>query len=247
MTPNGSPDEPMRPSFASPYARESTVVAPRPSARLLADVADMQAVRPRVPWRSCLIVAVVGGVSPVWALCARPLRSGLADLSALWVVGVGALWLAGFIVPLALSILPGRGQVLPDGKRALRAAAVGAVLLMTVSLVLGVDALGGARCAAVPRLGEPLASWRVCVTAGLRTSAPVIAAGLFALRRVAITHAWRLGAAVGAAGGSLAGFTLHLGCSNGSPAHVALAHGGGVILGGVAGALSLFFMERTNR
>ena len=247
MTRTPPPDETAPPAFASPYARGSTVLAPRPSARLLADVARMQAVRPRLPLRSLLLITLVACAYPAWALSAQPFRSRLADLSATWAVGVGALWLAGFIVPLTRAILPGTGQVVPDGNRALRAASLAAVMLMIASLVPGVEALGGGCCATAPRSAEPLSSWRGCVTAGLRVSAPVMMAGLFALRRVAIMHAWRLGAALGVAGGSLAGFTLHLSCSNGSPAHLALAHGGGVIIAGLAGALSLLLVERTNR
>lgn len=212
---------------------------------LLGHIAQMQPVHPRVPARSLLIVALVACAYPAWALTALPLRPDLGALPIAWVVGVGALWLAGFVLPLTFAILPRRGQVVPDGERAFRTACMTAVVLIGASLLLGVETFGGGRTS-IPGSAESLTSWRGCATTGLMVSAPVIVAGALALRRVAIMDSWRLGTAVGVAGGSLAGLTLHLGCSNGHLAHVAQAHGGCVVIGAVTGALSLFLIERTN-
>jgi hypothetical protein len=90
-------------------------------------------------------------------------------------------------------------------------------------------------------------SWRGCVITGLEVSAPVIVAGTLSLRRVAILDPWRLGAALGAAGGALAGLTLHLTCPDSRPVHLALAHAGGVVMSAVAGALSLLLVRGTRR
>jgi Negative regulator of sigma F len=242
MTRTGSPYE----TSPSALGGDPTGDPPRPSAALLAHVAKMRPVRPRVPRRSLLMVALVAGTYPAWALTALPLRSGLAGLSVVWVAGVGALWLAGFIVPLTFALLPGTGHVVPDGKRAFRTACLTAILVIGASLLLGVDVFGGSR-ATSPASAESLAAWRGCVTGGLRVSAPVIVAGTLALRRVAFVQPWRLGAALGAAGGSLAGLTLHLSCSNGQPLHVLLAHAGGVVIGALAGALSLVLLGHRRR
>lgn len=239
MTRTGTPYE----TSPSVFAGDRTGGPPRPSATLLAHLANMRPVRPRVPRQSLLMVALVAGTYPAWALTALPLRSDLAGLSIVWVAGVGALWLAGFIVPLTFALLPAAGHVIPDGKRAFRTACLTAILLIGASLLLGVDVFGGGRRTS-PGSAESLAAWRRCVTGGLRVSAPVIVAGTLALRRLAFMEPWRLGAALGAAGGSLAGATLHLSCSNGQPIHVLLAHAGGIVIGAVAGALSLVLIGR---
>jgi hypothetical protein len=251
MTSTGSPDRSPPSALASPLGAHGASVPPRPSATLLTHVAEMKPVRPRTPRRSLLMVAVAACAYPAWALTTLPLRPDLAALPAPWVISAGALWLAGFILPLTFALLPGTGQVVPDGKRAFRAACLTAVALMGVSLFVRVEAFGGRS----PMAGSEqsvmpltsLMSWRGCVTAGLKVSAPAIMAGALALRRVAIVEAWRLGAAVGAASGALAGLALHLSCPDSRPVHVVLAHGGGVVMGAIAGALSLLLIERSRR
>jgi hypothetical protein len=243
MTRPGNPDETPPSALAG---RRGTLVPPPPSTTLLAHIAKMQAVRPSVPARSLLIVALVAWIYPAWALTALPLRHDLGALPIAWVVGVGALWLAGFILPLTFAIQPRTGHVVPDGERAFWTACLTAAVLIGASLLLGVETFGSRRVS-IPGSAALLRASRGCATTGLRVSVPVIVAGTLALRRVAILDSWRLGAAVGVAGGSLAGLTLHLGCPNGHPAHVALAHGGGVVIGAVVGALFLFLAERTNR
>jgi hypothetical protein len=206
----------------------------------------MAPVRARVPARSLLIVTLIACAYPIWRFTTLPLRPDFGTLPITWLVGVGALWLAGFIVPLALAILPRAGQVVPDGQRAARTAFMTALGLIGVGLFLGLEAFSGERSTA-PGSAELLRSWRGCVTAGLKVTIPTIVAGALVLRHVAIVDSWRLGAAVGAAGGSLAGLTLHLGCANGSPAHVALAHGGGVVMSAILGAFCLPSLDRTGR
>jgi hypothetical protein len=254
MTWTGSPDRSPPSALASPFGDHGASVPPRPSATLLTHVAGMKPVRPRAPRRSLLIVALAACAYPAWALITRPFRPDLAALPAPWVITAGALWLAGFILPLTCAVLPGTGQVVPDGKRAFRTACLTAVALIGVSLFVPVEAFGGRSTMAASEQSlmsltslMSLMSWRKCVTAGLKVSAPAIMAGALALRRVAIVEAWRLGAAVGAASGALAGLTLHLSCPDSRPVHVALAHGGGVVMGALAGALSLLLIERTRR
>lgn len=236
--PNGTP--PLPPAGGPP------VIPPPPSTALLASVAKMAPVRARVPALSLLFVTLIACAYPAWALTALPLRPDLGTLPIAWVVGVGTLWLAGFLVPLTLAILPRSGQVVPDGERAARTAFLTALVLIGVGLFLGIEAFTGDRSTALGS-AELLTSWRGCATAGLKASLPTIVAGALVLHHVAIVDSWRLGAAVGAAGGSLAGLTLHLGCSNGSPAHVALAHGGGVVVGAILGAICLPLFDRAGR
>jgi len=135
--------------------------------------------------------------------------------------------------------VPPRGHVLPDGDRAFRAALVAASVLISISFF--------ALWRAGPSFPGSSQTWQGCLFDGAKLSAPTILAGTFVLRRVALADSWRLGAALGAASGSLAGLTLHFTCGSASPAHVALAHGGGVVLGAILGALSLALLVRLRR
>lgn len=213
-------------------------MAPGPSADLMAAVEDMRPVRPRVPLRSLLIVAAAAAVFPVVAMALYPLRRDLGALPKLWVGAVGALWLAGFLIPLAFAILPPAGQVLPNSARAGRSAVLAGITLVLVGLLFTVDAPG------VTLL--PPATWSAfvhfwwhCVSFSLKVSIPAVVAAAFVLRRLKIAGLARLGAAVGAAAGALSGLALHGLCPIGGAAHVGLAHGGGVVIGGLLGALWL--------
>jgi hypothetical protein len=153
-------------------------------------------------------------------------------------VGVGLLWLAGFVVPLALAVLPRRGQVLPDGVRAGRAAFLTCSTLVLVGLLFTVDAPGATILPRTTWAGFAKLWWH-CVSFGLKVSIPLLIFSALVLSRVAVISVGRLGAAVGAAGGALAGLTLHGLCPYGGAVHVGLAHGGGVVIGAIIGALWL--------
>ena len=201
------------------------MTTPPPSPALLASLDDMTAVRPRSPARALLVVALVACAYPAWTLAQASLHAPLKG------VGVAALWLAGFIASLYVALVPARGQVIPDTARALRVALVSAAALLVASI------LGAARSGHAPSSGS-LPSWRACLIFSLEVAVPTIIAGAVALRRVALVPSWRLGAALGAAGGALAGLTLHFTHAPAGPGHMALAHGGGVVLGLLLGALT---------
>jgi len=217
---------------------QASLRAPAPSSELMAAVQGMRPVRPRVPLRSLLAVASAAAVFPVVAMALYPLRRDLSALPKLWVAAVGALWLAGFLIPLALALLPPAGQVLPNSARAGRSAVLTAITLVLVGLLFTVDAPG------VTLL--PPATWSAfvhfwwhCVSFSLKVSVPAVIVAAVALRRLNIAGMARLGAAIGAAAGALSGLVLHGLCPIGGAAHVGLAHGGGVVIGGLLGALWL--------
>jgi hypothetical protein len=213
--------------------------APPPvSPMLLASVKSMRPVRTRVPLRTLLAVAAAGFVFPLAALAAYPLRADLDALPALWVLSVAVVWLAGFLVPLTYAIVPRREQVLPDSTRAMRTAILACLTLVLMGLVFTVDAPG---ITILPRTTWDgfVQLWWHCISFSLKVSLPTILVASFLLRWVAIANAWRLGAAIGAAAGSLSGLTLHGLCPYGGAAHVGLAHGGGVVIGALLGALWL--------
>jgi hypothetical protein len=198
----------------------------------------MRPVRTRAPLRTLLAVAAAAFVFPLAALAAYPLRADLDALPALWVFSVAVVWLAGFVVPLTYAIVPRRQHVLPDSARAMRTAVLACLTLVLMGLVFTVDAPG---LTILPRTTWDgfVQLWWHCISFSLKVSLPTILVASFLLRWVAIAQAWRLGAAIGAAAGALSGLTLHGLCPYGGAAHVGLAHGGGVVVGALLGALWL--------
>jgi hypothetical protein len=216
----------------------SSVAPPPPSAALMASVSAMRPVRTRVPLWTLLIVAVATSVYPVVALALYPLRRDLHALPKLWFATVALAWLAGFVVPLTLALIPRAGQVLTDGARAGRAALLVTLTLVLVGFLLTVDAPG---ITLVPTSVWEMFRhyWWGCVSFGLKVSIPAVLVAGVLLRKVAVSRLRALGAAIGAAGGALAGLALHALCPVGGALHVGFSHGGGVVIGALLGALWL--------
>jgi len=219
---------------------QATAPPAPPSPALLASLKGMRPVRTRVPFRTLLVVAAAAVVYPTAAVALYPLRRDLGALPPLWFSAVAVAWLAGFLIPLSAAVLPRAGQVLPDGARARRAAILASLTLVLLGLLFTVDAPGvtilpATRWAGFGRL------WWHCVSFSFKVTIPAVIVGAVALRKLAtgVAHLVRLGAATGAAGGALSGLTLHGLCPYGGAAHVGLAHGGGVVIGALIGALWL--------
>jgi hypothetical protein len=198
--------------------QSATPPAP-PSAALLASVNAMQPVRMRVPFRTLLVVAAAAVVFPTVAVAIYPLRRDLRALPPLWFAAVAVVWLAGFIIPLTAALLASLTLTLTG-------------LLFTVD-VPGVTILPPTRWA---RFGE---MWWHCISFSFKVTIPAVVVAAIALRKLAAAHLTRLGAAIGAAAGALSGLTLHSLCPIGGAEHVGLAHGGGVVIGALLGALWL--------
>lgn len=222
---------------------QAALPPPPPSSALRASVTAMRPVRTRVPFLSLLVIAVAACVFPVAALALLPLRRDLAALPSSWFGGVALTWLAGFIVPLTHAVLPRPGQVLPDAARAMRTAGLAGLTSILMGLLVTVDAPGST---ILPRTTWDgfLHLWWHCVSFSFKVTVPAVLVGAFCLRKVAVARLWQLGAAVGAAAGALSGLTLHGLCPYGGGVHVGLAHGGGVVIGAVLGALWLPFLIR---
>jgi hypothetical protein len=217
--------------------QSATPPAP-PSAELLASVNAMRPVRMRVPFRTLLVVAAAAVVFPTVALAMYPLRRDLRALPPLWFAAVAVVWLAGFLIPLTAALLPRPGQVLPDGARARRTAILASLTLMLTGLLFTVDVPG---VTILPptrwaRFGE---MWWHCISFSFKVTIPAVVVAAIALRKLAAAHLTRLGGAIGAAAGALSGLTLHTLCPIGGAEHVGLAHGGGVVIGAILGALWL--------
>jgi hypothetical protein len=209
-----------------------------PSAALLASVNAMRPVRMRVPFRTLLVVAAAAVVFPTVAIAIYPLRRDLHALPPLWFAAVAVAWLAGFIIPLSAALLPRPGQVLPDGARARRTAILASLTLTLTGLLFTVD-IPGVTILPATRWAGFAQMWWHCISFSFKVTIPAVVVAAIALRRLAAAHLARLGAAIGAAAGALSGLTLHGLCPYGGAEHVGLAHGGGVVIGALLGALWL--------
>jgi hypothetical protein len=221
----------------------SATPPPPPSAALQKAMGELRPVQTRVPLRTLLVLAAAAAVYPIAAIAVLPLRGDFHALPPLWLGSVALVWLAGFVVPLALAILPRPRQVLPDGVRAGRAALLASLTLVLMGLLFTVDAPGVTIMPPRTWAGF-LHPWWHCISFGLRVSVPTVIIGALFFRRVMAASLVRIGAAIGAAAGAIAGLTLHGICQYGGGPHVGLAHGGGVVVGALLGALWLPLLVR---
>lgn len=209
-----------------------------PASALLTQVNAMRPVRTRVPFRTLLVVAAAAAVFPIAAIALYPLRKDFAALPHFWFGAVALVWLAGFIIPMAAALLPRRGQVLPDGARARRTAVLASLTLVLTGLLFTVDVPGVTILPATTWAGFGRLWWH-CVSFSFKVTVPAVIVGAFALRHLAAANLARLGAAIGAGAGALSGLALHGLCPYGGAPHVGFAHGGGVVIGALLGALWL--------
>ena len=202
-------------------------LAPPPSPTLLNAVASMRPVVTRVPVRAVFAILTVALLYPLGTLLWMLPRLHLHPATATWVVAL--VW-AGAVAWLARAVLPAAGQVLPDTTRA---------GYTTAAVIVGLVSLCLLTTSPVPSTTSFLHDWWHCAFFSVRVTVPALVVALFALRGLFPIGSVRIGAAIGAAGAALAGLTLHFICPFGGRLHVALAHGGGVLLGASLGALVL--------
>jgi hypothetical protein len=207
---------------------------PAPHPALLEAVEGMRPVRTRSPGRTALLLLAAGAIFPLAMLAYRHLRRDLSALPVLWVAAAAAAWTIAVVATLTSAVIPRRGEVLPNVVWAGRAALLAALGLLALGLFGTVDAPGYTLAPPSFRWG-----WWHCTRFGLAVTVPTLFAAALTLRGLYPFGGRRIGAAVGAAGGALAGLTLHFLCPYGGGAHVGLVHAGGVVIGAVLGALLL--------
>jgi hypothetical protein len=204
------------------------LATPPPSAKLLALVGQGGAVRVRRPVRQLAIFVVVSLLAGA-ALVAWParwiwgcaLRPDLSLLPRAWVVGAGTLWLSAFVILAPLLLLPVRGQVLLR-VRVLRLAPLVAWLTLA-AVSLASPTVPGVSFVARDT-GTAVSTALQCFAAALVFALGPVVIGLVFLRRAIPVGAVWVGAALGAAGGVLAGLCLHLHCPWAAPSHVLAGH-----------------------
>jgi hypothetical protein len=195
---------------------------PPPAPELLEAVGRMQPVRTRVPWR-VLALALVGALA--WGavfVFVMPLRVDLPHLPRGHLILTLVAWALGFVAPLALALVPPRGQVSPSGLRALGAALAGFALVAPLAFLFPPVAPGHTLTLVGAR--QNAAQINECVRFSFGVWLGVALVGFAALRQVVVAAPWQLGAAAGAAGGALGGLVLVFLCPYGSPLHDGVAH-----------------------
>jgi hypothetical protein len=207
---------------------------PPPSPQLMTALAELRPVRTRRPLMALAAAALVSVAYGALLLWLFPVRRDFAALPHLWWGAVALAWLAGFVAPLAMAIVPRRRAVLPDAQRAGWAALAAAGLLLTVGLALTPYAAP----ATVMPVGSHavLTSIEHCLGFGLSFAVVPMVAGMVALRRLLLVGGARLMAAVGAAAGAFGGLVLHVICGFGGSMHTGFGHGGVTLAATVIGA-----------
>jgi hypothetical protein len=194
-----------------------SLTAPPVGATLEREIARLESVRPRRPVRQALLAATVSLAYAGVVLAVVAVRRELDELPRLWLALYLAAWLAGFALPVWVSIVPRRGGLMPRWILGGTLAAIAAVGFVVAGL-------------AVPRSGPNslhlgVAYAHSCLSIGLVTAMVPVVVGTVLLRGAAPVGSRATAAALGASGGSLGGFVLHLHCPIADGIHVGFVHG----------------------
>jgi hypothetical protein len=214
---------------------------PPPSPALERALAGLRPVGTRHPWRALGVVALLSLAWVTLWVTITPPRRDLPFLPRAWWLGVALLWLSGFLAPLAMTLLPRRGAVLPDAARAARTALVATLGLILVAVALTPTSSH----TSVPDTLPECLHWTThCLTRALSFASVPLVLTVLALRRVLLVGSARLVAAAGVAGGALGGLTLHVICPLGGALHLGCGHAGGMVIAALVGAGIGFVLER---
>jgi hypothetical protein len=220
-----------------PPMPEIDAPAPPPlSAALEAELGQLRPVAPRQPARQLALLAAVSVIYAAGMLAMLTTREDLGELSAAWLTGVAAAWLAGFVVPMYFAMVPAAGAVMPRWKPALISALLGTIGFVVLGLAF--HPASGAHT--IVHL-DHMMQGSGCLKMGCATALVPIVAGAILLRHSLPVGSRAIAAAIGAGGGSMGGLMLHLHCSVSDGLHVAVMHGGVV---GVAALLSALLVPR---
>jgi hypothetical protein len=209
---------------------------PALGAELEAELDHLAPVRPRRPWRQLATLVAISVVYAGGLLAVLAVRRDLRELPAAWLAGVGAAWLVGFVVPCYLALVPRRGSVMPRWH--LAAASAIATSIAFVALGWNVHPSGPS---SADYGWEHLLRGHWCMWLGLATALVPVVIGAIGLRGVLAVRSRWVAAALGAGGGCLGGFLLHMHCPIADHVHIALVHGTVVV---IAAALAAAIVPR---
>lgn len=221
----------------TPDALDVLAAGPAPAAPpiggpLAAELAQLTAVASRRPLLQLALLLVASLVYAAAILAVQHTRVDLGELPVPWLIAVGLAWLAGFVIPSALALVPGRAM-LPRWHAAAWSAIAASVVLPTIGLTLHASGPSSSH------LGwGHIAEGLGCLAWGLVVACVPIVIGARLLRGALPTRSRWTCAALGAGAGSMGGLVLHVHCPVADPAHLGLIHGGVVV---VAAALAAAF------
>jgi Negative regulator of sigma F len=211
--------------------------APPPSPTLNALVNEAGPVpRRRRPGRTLALVLLASFFALALHVHSHGIRQDFEWLPKWWFWSMALGWLAAFVAPLAIVFVPRRGSMFVDSATARVASLAIPVLAIILELFLRVDV---PPATVIPdTAATALANIEACLVTGLEMSAIPFALGVLALRRAPQPLGTRwIGAALGAANGTLAALMLHVNCRIGGALHTGVAHAGQVVLGALLGAI----------
>jgi hypothetical protein len=195
-------------------------------------------VRTRAPRRQYAIAAALSLLYGGLLVVALGPRAELPRLPRGWLLAVAAAWTTSFAALLWLALVPRPREVMPRWRAAGLAALASAVLLPAVGLLWPRGVRG--ESVVLPRSASLFAQEGLrCLAWGLAVAAVPIAMSALFLRGAAPVRSRWVAAAVGAAGGSLGGLTLHLHCPIADRLHLGLVHGGLVLVGALVSAAAV--------
>jgi hypothetical protein len=208
-------------------------------AELEASLADLAPVKTRRPLRQLAILAgisVIYGAALVAGLTTRP---DMAELPMGWLAAAAIAWLAGFLLPAYLALVPKAGSMMPRWPYAAVAAMVSSVGFVLLGLAVHPSGASSTQYNL-----EHFARGHTCLEIGLLTAFVPVVIGAIFLRGVLPVGARWTAAGLGAGGGCLGGLVLHLHCPVTDGLHVGLVHGGVVV---VSALLSAALVPRAMR
>ena len=215
---------------------ENSLELPPLSGDLENELARLEPVTPRRPLRRFAVFAAASLAYGVAVLSLTRLRPDLDALPPLWLALYCGGWLAGFVALGWLALVPGRRRIMPSWRHAGIGALIASLGYVGFGLLFARDVPGVSHLCNTD-LFETFAHGTGCLGLGSVTAVvPILLGTILARGTVPVGSRWA-GAAIGAAGGALAGFTLHLHCHHADATHLGLVHGGVVVLATVLGAL----------
>ncbi|MGE0399502.1 MAG: NrsF family protein [Kofleriaceae bacterium] len=222
--------ERLEPELAALAAARPKV--PPVSARLAAETANAGAVRTRRPRRQLAILVVASLVYAAGVLALLRIRADVAEVPLAWIATVAGAWLAGFVVTLALVVVPPRGSMFPRWQIARLVAIVAAIGFVTLGLLVHPSGPSSLIYG-----WENLVRGHACLEIGLGVALVPIIIGAIAMRRAQVVRPRTIAFALGAGSGCLGGLLLHFFCKIADGPHIGLIHGGVVAVAGLLTAL----------
>jgi hypothetical protein len=195
-------------------------------ARELAALRPATTRAPRGEWTAVLVLSLFYATG---ILAWLGVRDDLDALPGAWLLGIGAVWLTGFLATTWLVMVPPPQQVMPRWRWAATLSALVAVFLIAAGL-LRPDALAATGTSYSASIAGVADRGQACLRSGLAVAVvPIVLTALAVRGAVPVGSRW-VAAAIGAAGGSLGGLILHLHCPLSERFHIGLVHGGLVLI-----------------